>query len=134
MKNLYYRIWVELIVVIMKNPQNKNNWLFYSMFFMTMLCSINLLTILLWLGAIGIKTNFLKITLFPGTMLDSFAMFVIQFALPCFLLNYFLIFYKEKYKKLIERYTEKKGKLFLIYMLSTIGAFIIPVLFYWWLH
>jgi hypothetical protein len=134
MRNLYYNIWVDTIVNIKKNPQRKSDWKFYSMFFMTILTSLNLITVLMWLGFLGLKTNFLKINVFPGTMLDSFAMYLIQFGLPCFLLNYFFVFYKDKYKKLIEEHTDRKGKLFLIYLFGTIGVFIIPVLFYWWLY
>lgn len=134
MRKLYYKIWVDTIVNIKKNPQHKSDWKFYSMFFMTMLTSLNLITVLMWLGFLGLKTNFLKISIFPGTMLDSFAMFLIQFALPCILLNYFFIFHRGKYKKLIEEHADRKGKLFLIYMFGTIGVFIIPVLFYWWLY
>lgn len=56
----------------------------------------------MWLGALGFKTNILNIDIFPGTMLDSFTMFLIQFALPCFMLNYFSIFYMGRYKQLLE--------------------------------
>lgn len=133
MRNLYYNIWVDAIFNVKKNPLHKRDWKFYSMFFMTILTSLNAGTVLMWLGFLGLKTNFLKINVFPGTMLDSFAMFLIQFALPCFLLNYFLVFHKDKYKRLIEGHADRKGRLFLIYLFGTIGVFIIPVLFYWWL-
>lgn len=139
MRNLYYNIWVDAIVNIKKNPQRKNDWKFYSMFFMTILTSLNLGTVLMWIGSLGYNTKMFRINLFhidffPGTMLDSFAMYLIQFGAPCFLLNYFFVFYKDKYKKLIEEHTDRKGKLFLIYLFGTIGVFIIPVLFYWWLY
>lgn len=134
MRNLYYNIWVDAIVNIKKNPQHKHDWKFYSMFFMTILTSLNFITVLMWLGFLGLKTTSLKINVFSGTILDSFAIYLIQFALPCFLLNYFFIFYKDKYKRLIEEHEDRKGKLFLIYLFGTIGVFIIPVWFYWWLY
>lgn len=134
MRNLYYKIWVDIIIGIKKNPQHKNDWKYFSMFFMTILTSLNLMTIIMWLGYFDIKTFLIEIEALPGTMLDSFVSFIIQFALPCFILNYFLIFHKERYKKLVEKYTYRKGKVFLTYMFSTIGIFIMPVLFYWWLH
>jgi hypothetical protein len=134
MKDLYYRIWIDLIIGIKKNPQHRNDWKFFSMFFMTILTSLNLMTVIMWLGYFGIKIYIIKIEALPGTMLDSFASFLIQFALPCFIINYLLIFYKEKYKILIERYADRIGKSFLTYLFSTIGIFLIPVLFYWWLH
>lgn len=139
MKSLFYRIWIDAIVNIKKNPQHKNDWKFYSMFIMTMLIAINMMTILMWIGYWGFNTSLFriklfKIDLFHGTMLDSFVMFLIQFALPSFLFNYFSIFYKGKYKKLIVKYSDRKGRVLVVYVFGTIGLFIVPVLFYWWLH
>lgn len=134
MKNIYYKIWVDTIVSINKKPQRKNDWKFYSMFFMTILTALNLITIIMWLGYLGIKTLYIKIDVFPGDILDSFASFIIEFALPCFFVNYFLIFFKNRYKKLTEKYGDRKGKFFLAYLFCSIAIFIIPVLFYWWMH
>lgn len=139
MKKIFDRIWVDAIINIRKNPQHKNNWKFYSMFIMTMLVALNVMTVLMWIGYGGenaglFHLNLLKIDFFPGTMLDSFAMFLLQFALPSFLLNYFSIFRKHRYVRLIEMYSDRKGRTLVAYMFITIGLFIIPVLFYWWLH
>lgn len=139
MKKLFYRIWIDVIVNIRKNPQHKNNWIFYSMFIMTMLVALNVMTVIMWIGYGGANTglfqlNLLEIDFFSGTMLDSFSMFLLQFALPSFLFNYFTIFHKNRYKRLIEKYSDRKGRTLVAYMFITIGLFIIPVLFYWWLH
>lgn len=139
MKKLFYRIWVDAIVNIRKNPQHKNNWKFYSMFIMTLLVAINVMTVLMWIGYGGanfglFQLNLLEIDFFPGTMLDSFAMFLLQFAFPSFLLNFFSIFHRDRYKRLIVKYSDRKGKALVMYMFITIGLFIIPVLFYWWLR
>lgn len=139
MRNLFYKIWVDVIVNFHKNPQVKSSWKFDSMFIMSMLVALNIMMIFMWIGFLGIHTNLFKIPsleidFFPGTMLDSFTMFFLQYALPSLLLNYFLIFHKEKYKHLIKKYSDYKGKLFMVYMFATIGIFFIPVLFYYWLY
>jgi hypothetical protein len=47
--------------------------------------------------------------------------------LPFLTLNYFLIFYKEKYNQLVSKYKYHNGKLFVAYFLSSIG--ILPLYF-----
>jgi len=50
-----------------------------------------------------LKIPLLKIDIFPGNLLDSFVAFSIEFALPFGMLNYFLIFHKDRYKKIVEK-------------------------------
>ena len=49
------------------------------------------------------------------------------------LLNWLLIFRGKKYESLIEKYDYKKGKLYLIYFLATIGIFILPIIIGKWI-
>lgn len=134
MKGLYYKIWADLIMGIQKNPEHQNDWRYYSMFLMTTLVSLNLLTLVMLLGIFKVKVFFITTEFLPGTILDSFVSGLIQFVLPSFILNYFLVFHREKYKKVVVKYKDRKGKIFLPYLFSSIGAFIIPVLIYWLLH
>lgn len=135
MRNIYYSIWVDAIVNIEKNPKHKKDWKFFSMVYMTLLNALNLGVILMLLAYIfNLKVIWVRFTILPGSMLNSFASFVIQFALPFVLLNYVLIFYKNRYKELIQKYSDKKGKLFAAYLLSSIGLFIASVITYMWLR
>jgi len=134
MKGLYFKIWADLIMGIQKNPEHKNDWRYYSMFLMTTLITLNLLTLVMLLGIFKVKVFFITTEVLPGTILDSFVSGLIQFVLPSFILNYFLVFHREKYKKLVVKYKDRKGKIFLPYLFISVGAFIIPVLFYWLLH
>ena len=134
MKNIYYSIWVDAIVNIKKNPKHKKDWKFFSMVYMTLLNALNLGVILMLLAYIfKLKVIWVKFTILPGIMLNSFAAFFIQFAIPFILLNYVLIFYRNKYEGLIQRYSDKRGKLFAAYLLSSIGLFIACVITYMWL-
>ncbi len=135
MKNFYYSIWVDLIVNIEKNPKHKKDWKFFSLVYMTLLNALNLGVVLVLLAYLfNIKVIWIRITLFPGTMINSFVSFLIQFALPFILLNYILIFSRNRYRRLIKNYKDKKGKLFAIYLLSSIGLFATFVICYMLLY
>jgi hypothetical protein len=120
MKNIYYLIWVDIITSARKHHPERTDWK-YSLFVLITMCNaLNLFTIDALLNLFGIETFLIKIDIFPLPMLNSFAAFVIQYASIFILLNYFLIFRKERYKSLIEKYPHKKGKPALIYTLCSI--------------
>ena len=104
------------------------------MFLMTTLVSLNLLTLVMLLGIFKVKVFFIATEVLPGTILDSFVSGLLQFVLPSFILNYILVFHREKYKKVLVKYNDRKGRIFLPYLFISVGTFIIPVLFYWLLH
>jgi hypothetical protein len=56
--------------------------------------------------------------LFPGNLLNDFFSFVIEFAIPFGIINYFLIFYRDRYKKILERYSAPKRKYAFIYSIT----------------
>ena len=135
MKNIYYSIWVDAIVNIERNPKHKKDWKFFSMLYMTLLNALNLGVVLMLLSYfLNVKVILVRISMFSGELLNSFISFIIQFALPFIVLNYVLIFFRNRYKGLIKKYTDKKGKLFAIYLLSSIGVFIACVISYIWLR
>lgn len=135
MKNIYYLIWVDAIVNIERNPKHKKDWKFFSMVYMTLLNALNLGVVLMSLAYIfNLDVIWVKFTILPWAMLNSFASFIIQFAIPFIFLNYILIFYRGRYKGLIQKYSDKKGKLFAAYLLSSIGLFVVCVITYIWLR
>jgi hypothetical protein len=126
MKNIYYSIWVDAIVNIERNPKHRKDWKFFTMFYMTLLNALNFGVILMLLGYfLKINVIWIRIMIFPGTLLNSFVSFIIQFAFPFILLNYIMIFAGDRYNGLIKKYSDKKGKLFAAYLVSSIGAFIL---------
>ncbi len=134
MKNYYYLIWADAIRSIRKNKPNKTDWKLSLFVLITMSNSLNLMTIIVWLKFFDILSYVVKIDVFPGTMLDSAAGFLIQFASPFIILNYFLIFYKNRYEKIIERYPNIKGKPGFIYCMCSIFIGVSSILIYGIFH
>jgi hypothetical protein len=130
MKKLYYLIWVDFITSARKNHPERTDWK-YSLFVLITMCNaLNLYTFFIWLMYLGKVKYLIKIDIFPGTIINAASSFLIQFASPFILLNYFLIFYHDRYEKLIEKYPNKKGRLALIYSICSIWIGVISMIFY----
>lgn len=54
--------------------------------------------------------------------------FLLQFVAPWVVVNYFLIFWKQRYKKLIVKYPHKNGSLFVRYFAISI---FVPIVLLW---
>ncbi len=88
MKNIYYSIWVDAIVNIEKNPKHKKDWKFFSMVYMTLLNALNLGVVLMLLAYIfKFEVIWVRFTILPGTMLNSFVAFIVQFGRGSYLLH-----------------------------------------------
>ncbi len=121
MRNIYYMIWSDFIQKYRKfHPENKN-WKTNLLIFNTHINAINFWIIIIWLKYFKIFTlPLIHIEVFPGDLLNSFSAWVIEFALPFGIINYFLIFYKNRYIKIVEKYKNIKTPYFLIYATSVI--------------
>lgn len=130
MRNLFYAIWVDAIVNFRKHNPDMSNWKFNVFILQTTCNALNLVVIDILINLFFFKIPLINIDIFPGTMLNSFSVYVIQYASPFILINYFLIFYKDRYKRLIEKYPDRKGKLAMIYTTcSAIIGFISMILY-----
>lgn len=125
--SFYYKVWVNCIVKLRSRPENVGMWKYMSIMFMSIAMAVNFTFIMAILQRNIIKNNFydIKVNILPGTILDSFIKGFILYFLPFLLFNYFMIFYKNKYKRLIERYEYHNGKLFIVYFLLSLW---LPVL------
>lgn len=130
MKNIYYLIWVDIITSAKRFHPNRSDWKFALFVLITMCNALNLFVIQLWIKFFGIFSFSMGINIFPGNILNSAVNFIIHFAPPFILLNYFLIFHKDRYKKIVEKYPQKKGRLALIYTLSSIWLGVFSVILY----
>ena len=130
MKNYYYLYWVDAIVGIKTNNPKRKDWKF-SLFTYTTICNaLNLWVILLWLKYFNVLSFEIQINLLPGTILNSAGGFIVYFATPFILLNYFLIFYRDRYKKLIEKYPSRNGKFAIRYVfVSVLLGFVSMILY-----
>ncbi len=134
MKNIYYIIWVDSILRYRKSLPKAKDWKLKVFLLNTWVNAINFWTILIWLKFFGIyHLPLIDIEIFPGNILNYFISFTIEFALPFGLLNYFLIFYNDRYKKIIERYSAPKRKYAFIYSQSVIWfALFSAYIYYIW--
>ncbi len=123
---LYYKTWVDCILKARAQAQNKKDWKVYTMIFMSMTMALNLVLILFILHDLRIVKGIFKIPIdiFPGTRIDAFFSFFFSYFLPFLLLNYFLIFHKDRYQILIKKYPYQNGKLFIKYFLGSLCIFL----------
>jgi hypothetical protein len=124
MLNIYYKIWVDAIVWEKATNGKRRNWKVFTLLPISLCEGINLLTLCFWLHI----PIFIDIKLFSFKPLNGFLSFFISLLFPFLILNYFLIVYNNRYESLIERYKYHNGKLYLWYFLSSVGAFIIPII------
>jgi hypothetical protein len=97
----------------------------------TVLNSLYLWFIVVWLKYLHILTiPTVDINFLPGNILNSVVFSIINFASPIILLNYFLIFHKNRYKKIILQYKDKKLNLALPYTLISAALYGITVVVY----
>jgi len=119
MKNIYYQLWSDAILSFRKHNPNRNDWKLTLLTFISWINALNLWIIMLWLKFFKILVlPHIHIAIFPGKLLNDFLSFAIIFALPFFILNYFLIFYNKRYERIISKYSNLKTRFALIYSIS----------------
>ena len=74
----------------------------------------------------------IEIDFLQGTKINDFIEYCIQFCTPFAILNYFLIFYKNRYEKLIKRYPNVDRKIPLVYFMGSLTFFIIVIFLSIW--
>ncbi len=130
-KNIYYLFWVDAIISYKKYNPEKLNWKRFIFLFISFINGINLWIILIWLKyfKIIIVPEF-TVNIFPGKTLNNSLTFILIFVFPFIVLNYFLIFYKDRYKKIIAKYPMPKKKFAFIYLIAVIWlAFLSAILY-----
>ncbi|HEY4327131.1 MAG TPA: hypothetical protein VGN20_24300 [Mucilaginibacter sp.] len=126
---LYYKIWVDAIVVEQSKRNRKTNWKLNTIIPMSVLNGANLLTFFYWMKTI-VNKNFLlffPVSIFNAKPLNGFISIVITFFIPFVILNYLLIFNNDRYKELLIKYPGNNGKLYKKYILFSLGLLIVPV-------
>ena len=131
MNNIYYMIWSDAILSIRKYNPKMKAWKLNIFLHITLIHSLNLWIVLLWLKFFKIFTMpLLSIDVFPGELLDDFFAFAIEFALPFVILNYYLVFYNNRYEKITQKYKDIKFRYSPIYSFTiAILAFISAILY-----
>lgn len=121
MNRLYYGLWVDCIKRIKAQPLNKNSWRWKCMVSMSVPMIFNFVFIMSILQRHIIGYYFYKIEFkFLTTYWSNIVSFFLIFILPVIVLNYFLIFRKERYKKILEKYPYRNGVFFITYLIVSL--------------
>lgn len=111
------------------NPKDKN-WAPYVFSMNTFFNGLNLWVVLLWLKFFNILSlDLYSIQVFPLEIPNNLFTFFV-FALPFAIMNYFLIFYKNRYKMILNKYPITDTNYFMTYTFSTVFVTIFSLLLY----
>ena len=125
----FYSVWVDCIIRTRSIEANKNDWKTKSLFYMSEAMTFNFVLIMVVFQGDVLGFYFYEINL---PFLSGFANYIIPmsllYALPCFIMNYLLIFRNNRYEKLLKKYKYHNGKLILKYY---IVIFFLPVVLFW---
>jgi len=126
----YYILFSDAINKILTVEKSKDLWKFYTLIFISFAMGLNLLMLKFICFELKIFKQFTILTNLNITSyqkIDSVLTYFTFHLFPFLLLNYFLIFYKDKYKEIIVKYKHYNGKLIGWYY--TISFFSFPLLF-----
>ena len=126
--DLYYMIWIDAIVFERAKFRGERSWKTYTMFTVCFSQSLNLFAIVLVLGYFDIFIPTVNIDLFPGTMSDSALEGFVLIGWPPIVLNYLLIFWRHRYRKLVKRFKHSRGRLITTYLFSSIAIVFMAIL------
>lgn len=126
--NIYYAICADAITQARSVSANKNNWKRVVMTGITIPMVFNfVILITLFQKLVGLSFYNIHITVFPTHKMNSFCSGFILYVLPIIILNYFFLFYKNRYEKIVPKYKTHKGKLFATYLLGSSFIMIISL-------
>jgi hypothetical protein len=129
--NWYLRIWADAI----NKAESSKSYMTHKDKMVTLLImfsvaqGFNLLAIFFFLGSLFEFDPFLSFNVFPGKYLNTALSGIITLFLPFIILNYLLVFYKNRYKKFIQEKHQNTGwKVFIIYFLSSLLLFFLIII------
>jgi len=128
---LFYLIWSDAILSFKKHNPKMKNWEVRLFLLLSFIFALNSWIVLLWLKFFDLfEVALPTINIFPGRILNSFIGFVIMFVLPFAIINYFLIFYRNRYLYITEKYKNHNTKYALYYCLSILAMTVLSAFLY----
>ena len=127
---LYYRIWVDAIIVEKSKKAERRNWKLYTLIPISLLQGINLFTLFYWMKHL-VNRNLplvFGVDIFNARLINAFIGVVLTLFVPFVLLNYLLIFSTNRYEELLVTYKTQHAGLYKKYVLYTFGALAIPII------
>jgi hypothetical protein len=129
MLSLYYRIWVDAIMLAQKKTGKAGNWKLLTIIPMSMVQGINLLAIFMLIRILSHNETLalFPVHIFSTNPINTFCSVLITYFIPFMILNYLLIFSNNQYDNLMKEYKGQDGKLYLRYIYISMGIIIVPV-------
>jgi len=126
--NIYYKIWVDCILRLRSQEQNKDTWKEWGMIMMTIAMTANFMFFMTIFERHVLGYSFYEFHISSPNIVSDVERVndvlnaLVLFVLPCFVVNFLLIFRKKRLKKLIRKYKYPyyNGKLFLTYFLISL--------------
>lgn len=126
---LYYRIWVDCIIRMKSIETNRNDWKLKCLIAMSIPMTFNfvLLMVILQKNILDYYVYEINIPSLSGFENYIITMLVL-YLLPIVVINYMLIFHRNRYEKILSKYKYNNGKLALTYILSSM---FLPIVLIW---
>jgi hypothetical protein len=122
----YYILIADTIYKMKSDSWKKDSFLFYTILFISFAIGFNFFMLSFILHDFNIlKIESIQVSLNTTGFyfIDSFLSYAVVYLFPFLILNYFLIFHKDKYKEIIIKYKHYNGKLFSWYFVISLMAF-----------
>ncbi|WPV01223.1 hypothetical protein SNE26_05515 [Mucilaginibacter sp. cycad4] len=130
MLSIYYKIWVDAITQERaKKGEDGKHWKAFTIIPMSLIQGVNLLTLLFILRFFTDIPILFTIDLTRDKAINGFIAGLLVFFIPFVLLNYLLIFYNNRYNKLMNLYPSRNSKLYRNYVLISLGIIVVPFVF-----
>lgn len=130
MLSIYYKIWVDAITQEKaKKREDGKYWKAFTIIPMSLVQGVNLLTLLFIFRFFTDIPILFTLDLTRDKAINGFIAGLLVFFIPFVLLNYLLIFYNNRYNKLMNLYPSRNNKLYRNYVLISLGIIVIPFVF-----
>lgn len=126
MLSIYYKIWVDAITQERAKKGTDGNWKAFTIIPISLIQGVNLLTFLFILRFFTDIPILFTIDLTRDKAINAFIAGLFVFFIPFVILNYLLIFYNDRYNKLMNLYPSRGSKIYRNYVLISLGIIVIP--------
>lgn len=122
-------IWADAIVRFKYHHPDEKLWKVKLLVILSVMNSLNLFMIALWAQYFGLfKISFIEVNIFSP--LDKSISFALTFAMPFFIVNYFLVFHRSRYEQILKKTPKSNTNIALTYSLTTIISTFLTAIYY----
>lgn len=125
MKKIFYSVWADAINYERIKNGGESHWKLFTFAYMSVLLGLNILAILTVIKFFAGYNLADKVMEQLGIVtkngkLQNLLWSIIMLFIPSSIINYFLVFYRQKYEYILKNYDFKNGKFLIIYVSITI--------------